>query len=71
MIILNVAGLSDKRYAGPNINVPICVFYEEKIATAGLYNTGKKSLDNVKELEYFFDKEKMKKSYCSFLPNNV
>lgn len=61
MIILNIAGLSDKRYAGPNINVPICVFYEEKIATAGLYNTGKKSLDNVKELEYFFDKEKMKK----------
>ena len=68
MIILNIAELSNKKFVGPNINVPANVLYGEKSAITGLYNTGNESLDNVKELKYYFRKEQMQKNDVSTLP---
>lgn len=68
MVILNIAGLSNKKFAGPNINVPTSVLYEEKIVTAGLYNTGEENLDNVKKLKFFFKKDEMKNYNIKTLP---
>ncbi len=44
MIILHVANLSDKKSAGPNINVPQNVIYGNKYATVGLYNLKKSNI---------------------------
>lgn len=68
MIILNVAGLSNKKYAGPNINVPACTLYEEEYAKTALYNTGKGSLENVNKLENYYMKDVMKNYDVKTLP---
>ena len=68
MIILHIAGLNNKRYAGPNINVPANVIYGNKYAKLGLYNSNF-DFENYKEqISDYFIKSSMKNYDIRTLP---
>lgn len=70
MVILHIAGLDNKKFAGPNINVPKNVLYGGKLETVGIYNCVDEDIfnDNLKKYKYYYTKEKMRKYDVTTLP---
>ncbi len=68
MIILHIACLNNRRFSGPNINVPANVIYGNKYAKMGLYNSNF-NCDVYKEnIKDYFIKDSIKNHNIKQLP---